>query len=95
MHFVRPEFRASIFENLKQFTNPNGVHAMNVFVEKPFVEVWENRKNGVDRFRWKSGEIFMQYHAWLLHKTEEIIFDCNSGGVLRKHCANIVVAERM
>lgn len=95
MHFVRPEFRAGIFENLKQSTNSNGVHAMNVFVEKPFIEVRENRKNGVDRFRWKSGEIFMQYHDWLLHKTQEIIFDCNSGGIPHKHCSNIVVAEKM
>ncbi len=26
-----------IFSNYKQFTNPNGSHALNVFVYKPFI----------------------------------------------------------
>lgn len=93
MHFVKPEYREDIFQNLKEHTNPNGIHAMNVFVEKPFIAVPDNKKNDIDRFRWKSGELFMHYHDWLLHKVDEIVFDCNSGGVPHKHCADIVIAE--
>lgn len=94
MHFVKPDYRNDIFQNLKEHTNLNGIHAMNIFVEKPFIEVPENKKNGKDRFRWKSGEVFMYYHDWLLHKVEEVIFDCNSGGVPHKHCTDIVIAEK-
>lgn len=94
MHFIKPEYRNDIFQNLKEHTNQNGIQAMNVFVEKLFIEVPENKKNGIDRFRWKSGELFMHYHDWLLHKVDEVIFDCNSGGVPHKHCTNIVIAEK-
>ena len=79
-HFVKPEYRDAIFQNLKEHTNPNGIHVINVFVEKSFIAVPEHKKNGIDRFRWKSGELFMQYHDWMLHRVDEVIFDCNSGG---------------
>lgn len=95
MHFVKPEFRNSIFENLKEHTNSHGLHVMNIFVEKPFVPVPDNKKNGVNRFRWKSGELFLYYHDWFLHKIDEVVFDCNSGGVPHKHCKNILIAEKI
>ena len=94
MHFISPEFRNDIFQNLKEHTNENGINVMNIFVEKPFIPVPDNKKNGIDRFRWKSGEVFTYYHDWLLHRIEEIIFDCNSGGVPHQHCTNIVIAEK-
>ena len=94
-HFIKPEYRNAIFQNLKEHTNLNGIHAVNVFVEKPFVKVPDNKKNGIDRFRWRSGELFMQYHDWLLHKTEEVIFDCNSGGIPHQHCMDIIIAENI
>lgn len=93
-HFVKPEYRDAIFQNLKEYTNSHGIHVMNVFVEKPFVAVPENKKNGIDRFRWKSGELFMQYHDWFLHKVDEVVFDCNSGGIPHQHCMDTVIAEK-
>ena len=33
-HYITPNIRIDIAENLKQYTNENGVHAINVFVEK-------------------------------------------------------------
>lgn len=95
MHFVKPEFRDDIFRNIKEHTTLNGIHAMNIFVEKSFIAVPENKKNGIDRFRWKSGEIFMQYHDWFLHRVDEVVFDCNSGGVPHQHCTNIIIAEKI
>lgn len=92
-HFIRSEIREELISNLKEHTNKNGIHTMNVFVEKPFVEVPPDKDN--NRFRWKSGELFMHYHDWKLHKTEEIIFDCNSGGIPHQHCMDIVIAEKM
>lgn len=94
-HFVKPEFRNAITKNLKEHTNKNGIHAINVFVEKPFIEVPPNKVNGKDRFRWKSGELFMQYFDWKFHRMEEVVFDCNSGGVPHQHCMDIMIAEAL
>lgn len=95
LHFVKPEYRDDIFQNLKEYTNKNGIHAMNVFVEKPFIASPPDKVQGEDRFRWKSGELFTHYHDWLLHAVNELIFDCNSGGVPHKHCMDIVIAENL
>ncbi|MDO4465297.1 MAG: helix-turn-helix domain-containing protein [Bacillota bacterium] len=95
LHFVKPEYRDDIFQNLKEYTNKNGIHAMNVFVEKPFIASPPDKVQGEDRFRWKSGELFTHYHDWLLHTVNELIFDCNSGGVPHKHCMDIVIAENL
>lgn len=92
-HFIKSEIRKEISANLKEYTNKNGIHAINVFVDKPFVEVPPDKD--VNRFRWNSGELFMLYHDWKLHKTEEIIFNCNSGGIPHQHCMDIMIAERV
>ena len=92
-HFIKPEIRKDITENLKEYKNKNGIHAINVFVDKPFVEVPPDKNT--NRFRWASGELFTFYHDWKLHKTEEIIFDCNSGGIPHQHCMDIMIAEKM
>lgn len=92
-HFIKPEIREELISSLKECTNPNGIHAINVFVEKPFVEVPPDKDS--NRFRWDSGELFMHYHDWKLHNMEEIIFDCNSGGIPHQHCMDIMIAERM
>ena len=92
-HFIRPEIREEIAANLKEHTNKNGLNAINVFVEKPFVEVPPDKD--ANRSRWKSGELFLLYHDWKLHKTEESIFDCNSGGIPHMHCMDTMIAEKM
>ncbi len=92
-HVIKPAIRNEIITNLKEYTNKGGIHAINVFVEKPFVEFPPDKDD--NWFRWESGELFMQYHDWKLHKTEEIIFDCNSGGIPHRHCMDIMIAERI
>lgn len=92
-HFIKPEIRKEITANLKEHTNKGGIHAFNVFVDKPFVEIPPDKD--VNRFRWNSGELFTLYHDWKLHKTEEIIFDCNSGGSPHQHCMDIMIAEKV
>lgn len=66
----------------------NGIHAMNVFVEKPFIQSPPNKIQEKNRFRWKSGTLFSYYYDWIFHKMDEVIFDCNSGGIPHKHCFN-------
>ena len=43
---------------------------------------------------WFSGELAYYFHDWYIHKSEEIIFDCHSGGIPHKHCMSILVAEK-
>ena len=92
-HFIKPEIRKEITENLKEYTYKSGIHAINVFVDKPFVEVAPDKSS--NRFRWDSGELFGLYYDWNLRKIDEIIFHCNSGGFPHQHCMDIMIAERI
>ena len=93
-HFIKPDFRSKITENIKEHTNKSGLCVINVFVDKPFIETPPDKTDGEDRFRWKSGELFMHFHKWYFHKLEEVVFDCNSGGIPHKHCMDIMIAEK-
>ena len=95
-HYIPQELRKSVIENLKAHTAPNGIHAINVFVKKPFIPLPPDAEESelvVDD--WKSGELFMYYHDWLFRKNEEIIFDCNSSGIPHKHCMDVLIAEKL
>ena len=88
-HFVRPEVRTELIENLKEHTAKQGLHAINVFVKKPFIKAKTEY-----RFPWKSGELFCYYHDWYFHTMREHIFDCNSGGIPHQHCMDTMIAEK-
>lgn len=38
-HFIKPEIRKDLLSNLQEHTNQNGIHAINVFVDKPFAAI--------------------------------------------------------
>ena len=90
--YMKPELRTSITEHLKEHTNANGLNAIKVFVDKPFIEVSDKKKKSF-RYSWKSGEIFTYYHDWVISQMNERIYDCNSGGVPHKHCIDIMIAQ--
>lgn len=93
-HYIPYELRQEIVDNLKAHTKKNGIHAINVFVKKPFIPIPPDAE--ASEFAagdWKSGELFMYYHDWMLHKNEERIFDCNSGGAPHQHCMDVMIAE--
>lgn len=94
-HYLPLKDRKDFIKHLKVHTTPRGLNAINVFVKKPFIEQPpdnEDIENATEE--WKSGELFMQYHDWFFHKSEEIIFDCNSGGTAHKHCMDTLIAEK-
>lgn len=93
LHFVKPGLRGEIFENYKLHTKQGGIHAFNVFVQKPFVPVPPDKDRL--RFPWKSGELFTLYHDWYIEDCFEEVFDCNSGGVPHRHAMNTVYARKM
>ncbi len=88
-HFIKPETRGDVLECLKAHTNENGIHAINVFVDKPFV-----KGKTENRYPWKTGELFMHYHDWYIHTMKEEIFDCNSGGNLHQHCMDTIITKK-
>lgn len=94
--YLPPEKRRDVILRLKEHTAPHGLHAINVFVEKPFIAPPPDAEPAETTHpAWKSGELFIHYHDWLLHKTEERIFDCESSGVPHRHCMNVVIAENV
>ena len=94
--YLPPQKRGEMIGRLKAHTASHGLHAINVFVEKPFIAPAPDAEPAeIDHPAWKSGELFMHYHDWLLHKTEEAIFHCQSSGVPHQHCMDAVIAEKM
>ena len=94
-HYLPQKLREDVIDNLKTHTAPNGIHAVNVFVRKPFIPLPPDAEpNELAAGDWKSGELLMYYHDWLFHKNEERIFDCSSGGMPHKHCMDVLVAEK-
>lgn len=95
-HYIPLDLRQSLIDNLKEHTKISGLNVINVFVGKPFIQpAPDMEKEELQVDIWKSGELFTYYHDWLFHKSEEIIFDCNSSGVLHKHCKNVLISEKV
>lgn len=92
LHYIPQALRREIFAHYKAHTAPGGLHAMNVFVKKPFVAPPPEKEISYD---WKSGELFALYHDWRLEVIEEQIFDCNSSGVAHQHAMDVMVARKM
>lgn len=95
LHFILPTERKEICESLKAHTADNGINALNVFVEKPFIARAPDSTGDEEKRRlWYSGELFGYYHDWLFHTCQEEIFDCNSGGIPHKHCMDTLIAQK-
>lgn len=92
LHYIKPEYRSEIFSNYKQFTNADGLHVFNVFVEKPFIAPPPEKEPNA--FKWKTGELSSRYHDWLIHDCPEVIFDCNSSGIPHKHAMSKIIAQK-
>lgn len=95
-HYAALSKRKRLIDSLKNCTSLHGINAINVFVNKPFIETAPDMED-IEKATepWYSGELFNYYHDWFFHKNDEIIFDCNSGGIPHKHCMDILIAEKM
>ncbi len=90
LSYIPEDMRTEILESYKSHANTDGLHAMNVFVDKPFINKAPDAEDCEKN--WKLGELMNLYSDWLIDKCDEIIFDCNSSGVPHKHCMDIVYA---
>ncbi|OCT13352.1 XRE family transcriptional regulator [Paenibacillus pectinilyticus] len=93
LNYIKPEYRNELFNNYKQFTNSNGLHCLNVFVNKPFIGPPPEKES--NSYKWQSGELLAHYHDWLIKDTSEIVFDCNSSGIPHKHAMTTVTAQKI
>lgn len=95
LHYIPTALRAPIIDSLKTHTAPGGLHVLNVFVKKPFIPTPPDAEEGeLTAGDWRSGELYLHYHDWRLHKIEERIFNCQSGGTPHQHCMDILIAEK-
>lgn len=93
LHYLPEEVRGEVLDDWKRHTTAGGVNALNVFVQKPFIQNPPDQEPG--HFpTWHSGELFEHYHDWRFERCEEVIFDCNSGGTPHKHCMNTLIAVK-
>lgn len=93
LHYIKPEYREEIFGNYKQFTNTNGIHVFNVFVNKPFIAPPPEKEPNA--YKWHSGELLGYYHDWLIPDSSEVVFDCNSSGIPHKHAMTKMIAQKV
>lgn len=90
LHYIPPKLRAEILSNYKEHTADGGLHALNVFVNKPFIRRSIDKDSSVTQ--WISGELFTHYADWLIDWCGESVFDCMSGGVPHQHCMDTMYA---
>lgn len=91
LHYIKPELRDEIMVNYKTHISKDGFAALQVFVEKPFVEPPPDEKK--HRYCWKSGELSTYFHDWYIEHCTEYIFHCSSGGIPHRHAANRLFAR--
>jgi tellurite methyltransferase len=93
LHYIKPDFREDIFDNYKRFTNPNGMHCFNVFVDKPFIAPPPEKEPYA--YKWHSGELLSHYRDWYIEDSSEIVFDCNSSGIPHQHAMSTIIAKKV
>lgn len=90
LHYVKPELRDEIMKNYQEHTNENGLHAFQLFVKKPFISPPPEHEQHMHY--WRSGELFLYYHDWLIKSCSEHIFECHSSGIPHHHAGNRICA---
>lgn len=93
LQFLPLEQRQNHFERYKRHTNPGGLNAYLVFVEKPFIKVapdWQKNE-----YFYLSGDLARYYHDWEILLYEEQVIECNSAGIPHKHAVNSFIARKV
>ena len=93
VQYLFDENKKGFFGKLDKITKNHGLVFINVFVEKPFLELppdWD-----IEEKMWRSGELFTYLSGWKFLRTDEVIFEDNSGGILHFHCMDTIICEKM
>ncbi len=92
LHYLPAEVRAECFSAYKAHTPIGGVHAMSVFVDKPWLPPPPDGEPTAHAFH--SGELLGYYWDWEVLWCTEEVFDCASGGIPHQHCTDRILARR-
>ncbi|MCD4777313.1 MAG: methyltransferase domain-containing protein [Candidatus Aegiribacteria sp.] len=92
LQYIPENLRPEVLGNYRQFTNPGGINALSVFVNKPFIARAPDEEQ--TSHSWISGELLTHYHDWRIEFTTEEIFDCMSSGVQHQHAISRVIARK-
>ena len=92
LHYLPPELRSQRFQDYREHTSPNGINALNVFVNKPFIPRAPDAEDTA--YIYKSGELMGYYWDWEILYCVEEIFDCMSGGIPHKHAVDRIIARQ-
>ncbi len=92
LQYIPKEMRPEVLGNYRQFTTPNGINALSVFVKKPFIASAPDAESV--SHSWVSGELLTHYQDWRIEFTTEEIFDCMSSGVPHQHAISRVIARK-
>ncbi|MCR5501718.1 MAG: methyltransferase domain-containing protein [Lachnospiraceae bacterium] len=93
VQYLFDENKADFFRKLEKITRPDGVVFINVFVEKPFLELppdWDKEEK-----MWKPGELFTYFADWKFERIDEVIFEDQSGGVPHYHCMDTIICRKI
>ena len=93
VQYLFEENKADFFKKLEKITNTDGIVFINVFVEKPFLELppdWDKEEK-----MWKTGELFTYFADWRVERIDEGIFEDNSGGIKHYHCMDTIICRKV
>ena len=93
MQYLPLDIREDRFAHFKEHTAGGGIHVISVLVEKPFIPRAPDHDPAARLFL--SGELMSYYWDWEILFTGESVFDCTSGGIPHRHCANRIVARKL
>ena len=71
LHYLPPPARSQRFENYKDCTSLDGINALSVFVEKPFIPKAPDSEETPHPY--KSGELMSYYWDWEIVYYVELI----------------------
>ena len=93
IQYLFEENKKAFFDKLNRITNKNGIVFLNVFVDKPFLELppdWDKEEK-----MWRSGELFTYLSDWKFHRIDEVIFEDDSNGIPHYHCMDTIMCEKI
>jgi tellurite methyltransferase len=91
--YFAPEQRRGMMEAYQKKTVSGGLHAINTFVDKPFIQRAPDSEES--EHYWRSGELFSLYHDWrFLSSLTEHTYECVSGSVPHTHCMDMLIAQK-
>ncbi|BCU80644.1 hypothetical protein JIR001_04270 [Polycladomyces abyssicola] len=93
LHYLPPEIRPNTFGHYKAMTRSGGIHAFNVFVEKPYIPVPPDYAE--NEYFYRTGELLQYYWDWEIISFAEFVFDCNSSGIPHRHAVNVMLARKI